>query len=121
MASSSGLCAPRVELALGAGRAEDHDLGRLVEILVDAEVHPPPLLVGRMPGGAALGAALDEGDVVSPHRRALATSSHANGEHDERDHADEDDQRNQPRHTDFWHQGRPPGWTAPVYGAAEMT
>lgn len=74
-----------------------------------------------MPGGAALGAALDEGDVVSPHRRALATSSHATGEHDERDHADEDDQRNQPRHTDFWHQGRPPGWTAPVYGAAEMT
>ena len=52
------------EFAVGAGRTKDHDLGRLVEMLIDAEVRTPPLLVGRTPDGAALDAALDQGDVA---------------------------------------------------------
>jgi hypothetical protein len=55
------------ELALGAGRAQKHDLGRLVEMLVDPELRPPSLPVVRSPERAALGATLDEGDVIDPH------------------------------------------------------
>ena len=62
MKSRKGLVA--VELASSAARAQDHDLGRLVEILINAEVRPPALPVSRTPDGAALEVARDEGDVV---------------------------------------------------------
>ena len=58
------------ELAIGAGRAQDHDLGRLVQIRVAAEVRPPTRAVGRMPDGAALDAAWDRGRA----RRVLGIS-----------------------------------------------
>ena len=55
------------ELARGALQAKENKLGRLVEILVAAEVGAPAGVVGRHPRGAALG----YGNVSGLHRLSL--------------------------------------------------
>ncbi len=58
----------RAELALGALRAVEDDLGRLIEMLVAAEVRLPALLVGREPDGLAFLAFWDQAHTSRPSK-----------------------------------------------------
>ena len=63
------------ELPFSALRAVENDLGRLVAMLVAAEVRLPALLVSRKPDGLALNALAEQSDALGAHRPSLHTES----------------------------------------------
>ena len=63
------------ELPFSALRAVENDLGRLVAMLVAAEVRLPALLVSREPDGLALNALAEQSDALGAHRPSLHTES----------------------------------------------
>ncbi len=63
------------ELPFSALRAVENDLGRLVAMLVAAEVRLPALLLSREPDGLALNALAEQSDALGAHRPSLHTES----------------------------------------------